>query len=101
MSKLSSYNGSVQLISGITQKNTGDFPLVEAHDILVDDGDVRLDAKLDDIVSSVRVLEEYILSGQAEGGGFIIPKNLTLDGGNATDESNTESDTSTDKNNSK
>lgn len=31
------YNGTIQLISGITPKNNGDFPLVNAKDVYVDD----------------------------------------------------------------
>lgn len=49
MSKLSNYNGSVTLISGITQKNNGTFPLIEANAVLVDNDDKRLDALLDEI----------------------------------------------------
>ena len=49
MSKLSNYKGSVTLISGITQKNNGTFPLIEANAVLVDNDDTRLDALLDEI----------------------------------------------------
>ena len=31
------YTGSVELISGITPKNNGDFPLVDAKDVRIDD----------------------------------------------------------------
>ena len=39
------YNGTTELISGITQKNGGTFPLVDASAVRVDDN-TRLDAKL-------------------------------------------------------
>ena len=39
------YNGSVELISGITQKNGGSFPLMDASAVRVDDS-TRLDVKL-------------------------------------------------------
>ena len=31
------YNGSIELISGIKAKNNGNFPLVDAKDIRIDD----------------------------------------------------------------
>lgn len=40
------YQGSVDLISGIRPKNGGQFPLVNAHDVYVDDN-TRLDEALD------------------------------------------------------
>lgn len=40
------YQGSVDLISGIRPKNGGQFPLVNAHDVFVDDH-TRLDEALD------------------------------------------------------
>lgn len=33
------YNGTIDLISGIRPKNNGDFPLVNAKDVLMPDGD--------------------------------------------------------------
>ena len=36
------YNGSIELISGIKQKNNGNFPLVDATAVRVDDA-TRLD----------------------------------------------------------
>lgn len=54
------YNGSVELISGLTQKNGGDFPLMNAKDVQVDDDGTRLPAKLAKIteVQSVDALPE-------------------------------------------
>lgn len=40
------YQGSVTLIAGLIPKNNGKFPLVNAHDVYVDD-DTRLDEALD------------------------------------------------------
>lgn len=42
------YNGTIELISGITPKNGQDFPLAQAKDIYVDD-DLRLDQALKNI----------------------------------------------------
>ena len=36
MAKLTNYSGSVELISGIKQKNNGNFPLMEANAIQID-----------------------------------------------------------------
>ena len=49
MGKLENYEGSIDLISGIRPKNNGNFPLVEAHDIQVDEQGTRLDDKLKEI----------------------------------------------------
>ena len=49
MAKLENYTGSVELISGIKQKNNGDFPLAEAHSIQVDENDKRLDEVLKEL----------------------------------------------------
>ena len=46
---MAQYKGSVELISGLTQKNGGDFPLMDAHAIQVDDTGKRLDEKLSEI----------------------------------------------------
>lgn len=46
---MAEYKGSIELISGITQKGGGDFPLASAKDIQVDDNGTRLDAKLTEV----------------------------------------------------
>ena len=56
------YSGSVTLVSGLTQKNGGDFPLLEASAVQVDDSGMRLDEKL-------RQLEAGG-SGNVDGGTF-------------------------------
>lgn len=43
MAKLSNYKGSVELIDGLTPANNNDFPLMEAHSILVGENGTRLD----------------------------------------------------------
>lgn len=43
---MAKYNGSVELISGITQKNGQNFPLADASAIQVNDDDKRLDEEL-------------------------------------------------------
>ncbi len=66
MAKLPDYKGSVDLISGIRPKNGGDFPLVEAHDILVGNNDKRLDEALGDIESgldSIIAIQEALIGG--------------------------------------
>lgn len=52
MAKLPNYNGSIDLIAGLRAKNNGDFPLMEAHDILVDENGKRLDEKLEELDES-------------------------------------------------
>lgn len=51
MAKLSDYKGSIDLISGIRPKNNGEFPLMEAHDILVGANDKRLDTALAELAA--------------------------------------------------
>ena len=50
------YQGSVELISGITPKNNGSFPLVHAKDVYVDDN-TRLDNKLTAIQNGIENLD--------------------------------------------
>lgn len=49
MAKLDNYNGSVQLIAGITQKGGGDFALIDANAIQTREDDTRLDAELTEL----------------------------------------------------
>lgn len=46
---MAKFKGTVELIGGLTPKNNGDFPLVEAKDIQVDDIGTRLDQKLQEL----------------------------------------------------
>lgn len=54
------YNGSIELISGLKPKNNGDFPLVNAPDVQVDEDGTRLPVMLAKIteVRSVDALPE-------------------------------------------
>lgn len=45
---MAEYKGTVELISGITPKNNGDFPLVNAKDVQMPDG-----SRLSDLESKV------------------------------------------------
>lgn len=55
---MSKYSGSIELISGIRQANGGDFPLVDASAIQVDDTGKRLDKALEEIrLSSYPIVE--------------------------------------------
>lgn len=53
MGKLPGYTGSIDLISGIRQKNSGTFALAEANAIQTRDDGTRLDAELEEIKSSI------------------------------------------------
>lgn len=46
MAKNESYNGTIDLISGIRPKNGGSFPLMDAHDVQTQEDGTRLDAEL-------------------------------------------------------
>lgn len=46
---MAKYNGTIELISGITQKNGGKFPLLDASAIQVDETGQRLNDIIDDI----------------------------------------------------
>ena len=59
------YNGSIELISGLVQKNKADFPLMEAHAVAVYESDaegaiteIRLDEKLQKIKEESTVSQE-------------------------------------------
>lgn len=51
---MAKYNGSVELISGITPANGQDFPLVAAHAVQVDDDGTRLDEALKNVSTDIR-----------------------------------------------
>lgn len=51
MAKLLNYTGSVELADGVKPKNNGDFPLMEAHDIMVDNNGKRLDVALEELAN--------------------------------------------------
>lgn len=49
MAKLENYNGSVELMAGITQKGGGDFAMVEANAVQTREDGTRLDAELESL----------------------------------------------------
>lgn len=51
---MAKYNGSVELISGVTPANGQDFPLVAAHAVQVDDDGTRLDEALKNVSTDIR-----------------------------------------------
>ena len=59
MAKLTNYPGSVELISGIKQKNNGDFPLLEANAIQINNDGKRLDEALIEL-SNIKNNDEKI-----------------------------------------
>ena len=54
-----SYTGSVDLISGLRPKNNGDFPLVHAKDVYIDD-DTRLDAFITSLLATITDLTQRV-----------------------------------------
>lgn len=61
MSKLKNFDGSVQIISGLIPKNNNDFPLMEAHSILVDENGTRLDDVLGGLGDGAVCEHNYIM----------------------------------------
>lgn len=61
MSKLPNYKGSIDLISGLRAKNSGDFPLMEAHDVLADENGTRLSNAILGITTAAEM--DAILAG--------------------------------------
>lgn len=51
---MAEYSGSIELISGITPKNNGDFPLVNAHDVQINSDGQRLDEILLEILELIK-----------------------------------------------
>ena len=51
MAKLENYTGSIELISGLKQKNDQDFPLMDAHSIQTNETGKRLDEHLTEFIS--------------------------------------------------
>lgn len=66
------YTGSVDLISGIRPKNSGTFPLVDAHDVYVSAPDVRLDEVLAGGVASMQSVTWADLKSSRDAG-LLVP----------------------------
>ena len=60
MAKLENYNGSVQLMAGITQKGGGNFALIEANAIQTKEDGTRLDAELLSIFAQLAQLAQTV-----------------------------------------
>jgi hypothetical protein len=56
------YNGNTELISGLKQKNNGNFPLMEASAIQVDDEGTRLDEKLKKLEDTSEIVNDVLAS---------------------------------------
>lgn len=59
MAKSDKYTGNVELFDGLIPKNNQDFPLMDAHYVMVEDG-TRLDAKLEGLVDEIIKKLPYI-----------------------------------------
>lgn len=75
---MAEYNGSIELISGITQKGGGTFPLAAAKDIQVDESGKRLDAKLSEQDDEIERIKQ---SMEDEGGKTELPEVSAADNG--------------------
>lgn len=60
------YNGTIELAAGIKPKNNGTFPLVNAHDVYIDDS-TRLDDELSDISATEAAFNALGLSVDSSG----------------------------------
>lgn len=56
MARLKIFKGSIPIGSGFKPK--GEYPLMEAHDIVVDEDGTRLDTKLEHLVPDKTLTEE-------------------------------------------
>jgi len=68
MAKLNNYNGSVQLMSGITQTGGETYPLVEAHAVQTQEDGTRLDADLTTIKKSIPNIIDDLNSKNSKAG---------------------------------
>lgn len=62
MDRLDSYKGTIEVNSGFKPKNDNEFPLMEAHDIVVGEDDERLDDRLNNIQTTEEDNFKCILS---------------------------------------
>lgn len=53
MAKLTNYNGSVELMAGITQKGGGDFALIDANAVQTREDGTRLDTELEALYAAL------------------------------------------------
>ena len=57
-----SYNGSIDLISGLRPKNNGTFPLLQAKDVQTREDGTRLDTELEELKQGGSCLPEVVLT---------------------------------------
>ena len=81
MAKLNNYTGSVELPSGLTARNKQDFPLMEAHSVVVDENGTRLDGAIDILTAALPkvyvkafVKEDFVQVGSAQRYCLQIPR---------------------------
>lgn len=60
MAKLNNYNGSVELMAGITQKGGGDFALIDASAVQTGEDGTRLDTELEALGAALAEISEAI-----------------------------------------
>lgn len=77
---MAKYKGSVELISGLTQKNGGKFPLLDASAIQVDDNDTRLNQIIEDIKngSAITSISYENVTGKPQINGIELTGNKTI-----------------------
>lgn len=77
---MAKYNGSIELISGITQKNGGNFPLLDASAIQVDETGQRLNEIIDDIKngSAITQIDYANVTSKPQINGIELTGNKTI-----------------------
>lgn len=70
MARNQSYKGSIDLIGGLRPKNNGAFPLLDAHDVQVEEDGTRLDEALQNTLKALglsvlagKICQTYIVEG--------------------------------------
>lgn len=76
---MAKYKGSVELISGLTQKNGGKFPLLDASAVQVDDNGTRLNKIIEDLKngSAITQIDYTNVTGKPQINGIELTGNKT------------------------
>lgn len=76
---MAKYKGSVELISGLTQKNGGTFPLLDASAVQVDDNGTRLNKIIEDLKngSAITQIDYTNVTGKPQINGVELTGNKT------------------------
>jgi len=69
---MAAYNGTVELIAGITQKNGQNFALVNAPAVQVDDTGKRLDQALNELGSSESIAPTFSANTAYSAGQYVF-----------------------------